>query len=150
MHGFLQRVLQRVGLRERSEVSEHDVLQAHRFQHRLEHHGAFFQLGCDKQEEADHGQPGAVGVASLRVLEHTHQHEQRRERLTDRNCTARGADRVHAAAEYRAEYSAAVHGVGRQQVEQREPEVGPDQAARQIAGMHVRLCPELNLGRHRQ
>ena len=140
MHRLFQRVFQRVRGRERGKVGQHDVFQANRGQHRLENGGAFFQLGCNEKEETDHGQPD--------VPQHSDQHEEGCKCLADGYGAARGADQIHAAAKQGTKYAAAVHGIGRQQVEKRDPDIGPEQAARQVARKHVRFRPELNFRRY--
>ena len=71
-------------------------------------------------------------------------------RLADRNGAACGANRVHAAAEHSTQHAAAIHWIRRQQIESREPEIGPDQASRQIAGIKIRPDPQLEPRGHQK
>src|SRR5208282_4300585 len=132
VHGFFKRVFQRIGGREGSKVSEHDFFQPDALQHRLKYRRALFELRAHEEEESDHHQPPVAH-------QHSDHHEHDGKDMADADGALSSLNHVNAAQEKGTQNAAAVHGIRRQQIEQAEVEVRPDDAPQQGARVEKRL-----------
>ena len=92
------------------------------------------QKGEDQDEEgdapdnfeADHHQPPVAH-------EHADHHEQDGKHVSDADGALRGLHRIHAARKHGAQHTPAIHGIGRQQVEQCQKDIHRKQTLHQVA-----------------
>ena len=131
MHSLFQRVFQSVSRRKRGEIGEHDFFQTNALQHRLKHRRALFQLSAHEKKKPDHHQPPVAH-------EHPNHHEHDGKNVANTNRALRGMHHINAARENRAQNAPAIHGICRQQIEQTEVEVCPDNAPQQGARVEER------------
>jgi hypothetical protein len=116
-------------------------------QNGLKYGRALFDVGSQKDEESNHHQPPVAHQRS-------HHHEQERKDMADANGALRRVDHISTPPKQCAQNAAPIERVRRQQVQQSEVEVRPDDAPQERAEVKqwsgsqgkIRYCGEQDEG----
>ena len=100
-------------------------------QHGLKYRRALFDVRSHEDEKSDHHQPPVAH-------EHSYHHEHDGENVADAHGALRGVNHVSAPPKQGAQDAPAIQWIRRQQIEQSEVEVRPDDAPQQGAGVEKR------------